>query len=362
MPDSGFSTLDTQHFSKGAFQMAKKLRVGLVGAGWPTWQHIKGYRTCDNVEVAALCDINEKRLHQIADEYKVPKRYVSYEEMFEKEGLDAVSVCSPNALHAEMSIKAMKKGLHVICEKPMASSSKLAKEMIKTSKQTGCTLVIGYQRRHGTNAQYIKRQIESKKLGEIYFARAWWVRRQGIPGMGSWFTQKKMSGGGALIDIGVHMLDLALWFMGYPEPKSVSSSWGSKFGVHGKGSARVTHRGKVGKKPAFDVDDYAVAHLNFGNGRSLILQATWATHIGGDESNIELWGDRAGAKLNPTEIYATTNGTLETITPKLRDVWAFEPQMRHFIDCIRTGKKTISPPEEGLKTVEIIEKIYNNGI
>jgi predicted dehydrogenase len=233
--------------------------------------------------------------------------------------------------------------------------------MLKVSKQTDRVLMIGYQRRHGTNAQYIRQQIEKKKLGEIYFARAWWVRRQGIPGMGSWFTQKKMSGGGALIDIGVHMLDLALWFMGYPEPKSVSSSWGSKFGARGKGFPKKSHRGNVGKNPVFDVDDYAVAHINFGNGRSLMLQATWATHIGGDESNVELWGEKAGAKLSPTEIYTTTGNDLETITPKLRDIWPFEPQMRHFIDCIRTGKKSISPPEEGMKTVEIIEKIYKAG-
>ncbi len=340
--------------------MAKRIRVGLIGAGWPSWQHIKGYQKIEGVEVAALSDINEPRLKQIADEYKVPKRYVSYEEMLEREGLDAVSVCSPNALHAEMSIKALKQGLHVICEKPMASTPAMAQEMVKAAKQSGKAFMVGYQRRYGHEAQYVKRQIEKGKFGEIYFARAYWVRRSGIPGMGTWFTQKKMSGGGALIDIGVHVLDLALWFMGYPGVKGVSSSWGSKFGARGEGSMQGGWRASK-KSRAFDVDDYAVAHVTFGNGRSLMLQATWATHVKQDEFNVEIWGEKAGARLYPPEIYSTVDGVEETVTPKVREEWAFDPQMRHFVDCIRTGKRPISPAQEGAKTVELIHRIYQAG-
>ncbi|MBD3392888.1 MAG: gfo/Idh/MocA family oxidoreductase [Chitinivibrionales bacterium] len=337
--------------------MSRKLRVGLIGAGWPSWQQMKGYQRIEGVEVAALCDRDPKRLQAIADEYNVPNRYTAYEEMLEKERLDAVSVCSPNALHAEMSMKAMKKGAHVLCEKPMASSSKMAREMVKVSKATNRILMIGYQRRHGNDAQYIKRQISRGRLGDIYFVRAYWVRRCGIPGLGGWFTNKKLSGGGALIDIGVHVLDLGLWFMGYPDVRELTSSWGSKFGTKGLGAMAGNWRAAK-KKGAFDVDDYAVAHMTFGKGRSLILQATWATHIKQDEMNIEIWGEKGGARLNPTEIFTTEDGVLETIAPRLRDRWPFEPQMEHFVQCIRRNKKPLSPAEEGVKTVEIIERIY----
>jgi predicted dehydrogenase len=237
--------------------MAKKIRVGVIGAGWPAWQHIKGYQRIGGVEVAALCDLDEKRLHGIADEYGIAGRYASYPDMLEQEPLDAVSVCSPNALHAEMSVKAMQKGAHVICEKPMSSDSASARRMVKVSRQTRRILMIGYQRRFAHCAQYLKRQIAKGRFGEIYFVRAHWLRRSGIPGLGGWFTRKEMSGGGALIDIGVHVLDLAMWFLGYPDVKSLSSSWGSRFGAKGLGAMDGVWRAQD-KGGTFDVEDYAM--------------------------------------------------------------------------------------------------------
>jgi len=340
--------------------MAERIRLGLVGAGWPAWQHIKGYGRIEDVEVAALCDSDEARLQEIGKEYKIPHRYSAFEEMLEKESLDAISVCTPNVLHADMTIRALEKGLHVLCEKPMASSSAMAREMVKKQKETGKILMVGYHRRFGADARFLKAYIDRGEMGELYFARAWWVRRAGIPGMGGWFTNKQMSGGGALIDIGVHILDLGLWFFGYPEIKNLSSSWGSRFGVKGEGSWDEIPGNKKGD-PCFDVDDYALAHMTFGNGKSLFLQCSWASHIKEEEAGIEIWGDKCGATLEPLQIFTTRKGVLEDRVPKMTDKNHFDEETRHFIHCIRTGETPISPAEDGLKTMEVIERIYQEG-
>jgi predicted dehydrogenase len=175
--------------------------------------------------------------------------------------------------------------------------------------------------------------------------------------MGSWFIQKKMAGGGALIDVGVHNLDLALWLMDYPDVQEVSGSVGSRFGVHGRGGMSGFDD-RQAQGAAFDVDDYAMAHLNFGNGRSLMLQCSWASHIKEDDSGIELWGEKGGARLDPLRIYTTHRGALEDIVPRLYEVNAFDSEVRHFAECMCSGKEPLLTAEQGCKTVEIIESIY----
>jgi len=339
--------------------MKETIRIGVVGGGWPSWQHMKGYSKIEGVEVVALCDLNEERLHRIADEYGIAQRFTSYDEMFSTADLTAVSVCTPNTLHAEVSVAAMEAGLHVLCEKPMASTSQFAQQIMEARDRTGRIFMMGYQRRYGLAAQYLKSRVDRGDLGEIYFARCWWVRRSGIPGMGGWFTNKSLSGGGSLIDIGVHVLDLGLWYMGFPEVTGVSSSWGSHFGVHGLGGSE--YEAAKGTGSLFDVDDYAVAHVRFGGGRSLILQTSWASHIKQDEVNVELWGTRGGARYSPLEIYTADDGGHQDTIPQFRAYNEFDEETRHFIDCIRTGTAPASTAEEGRVTVDLIERIYREG-
>ncbi len=339
--------------------MAKRIRVGLVGAGWPSWQHMKGYKKLEDVEVAALSDINEERLNQVADEYAVPKRYVSYEEMLKKENLDAVSVCTPNSLHAPVAIAVMEAGANVLCEKPMAATLEQARNMLKVRDKTGAVFMMGYMRRFGAEPQLLKRYIAEGRLGEVYFGRTWTRRRRGIPGMGGWFTQKKLSGGGVLIDMGVHLLDLTLWLMGYPDVAEVVGVAGSKFGVHGEGGWGNPQRQPDGSV-LFDVDDYANAIVKFRNGASLLFHGSWAAHIEHDEHSLELWGDKAGAKLNPLKVFTVEDGVVQDLVPQTRDVNAFEKETQHFVECVRTGAQPMCTGEEGVKTLEVIEGIYRS--
>jgi predicted dehydrogenase len=340
--------------------MGKKFKVGLVGAGWPCWQHIKGYKKYAGVEVRALCDADQEKLMRTAEEYDVPQRYLSFEEMLNKEELDAVSVCTPNFLHAPMAIAAMRRGLHVLCEKPMASTVDMAKEMARVQKETGVVLMISHQRRFTPQSQYLKNIIRKGELGEIYYVRGTWVRRQGIPGMGGWFTQKEKSGGGALIDIGVHVLDLSMWLMDHPDPLCVQSIVGSKFGVHGKGASGYAVDTGIQKK-SFDVDDYVFSQINFKNGCAMQLQCSWAGHIKQEEFNIEIWGTQGGARLNPFEIYSEQNGVIVDITPKFPEINSFDIELRAFLDSAINGVAAPSTPDQGVKTMEIIDMIYRSG-
>lgn len=336
--------------------MDETLRVAVVGAGWPGRRHIDGYRKHDSVEVVALCDMNEERLREAADAHHVPGRYAALDDMLAKEKPDIVSVCTPNALHAEMSIAAMKAGAHVLVEKPMAVSGVAAREMVETSRATGKKLMVGYQRRFIADVAYLKQAIDAGEFGDLYFARAVWIRRIGIPGMGTWFTQKALAGGGALIDIGVHVLDLALWMFGYPDVVNVAAATGSKFGVNGLGAWHNPNR--PAGTAAFDVDDFAFGHLDLGAGRSINFEVSWAGHIKEDVMAVELWGSEGGARLFPLEIYKTRNGVPETITPHLRETDPFELSTGNLISWVRGDAEPVSPGDDGVKTVDVIERIY----
>jgi predicted dehydrogenase len=175
--------------------------------------------------------------------------------------------------------------------------------------------------------------------------------------MGGWFTTKKLSGGGSLIDIGVHVLDLALWFMDYPDPIDVRSSWGSRFGSRGRGGAVNSWRANY-HDGVFDVDDYAMGFLNFGAGRSMMLQVSWASHIEKDDSGVELWGTEGGAKLSPLQVFTTDgDGHLNT-TPAFPNVYPFDVSTAHFVNVIKGREPLACPPEEALQTIQVIERIY----
>ena len=210
--------------------MAKKIKIGIIGLGWPGREHLKGYKQCADAEVVALCDMNTELAGQQTKEHDIAHLFTDHKQMFKEIDLDAGSVCLPNFLHAPITLDALKAGKHVICEKPPALDAKQARKMADTAKKNKLTLMYALCLRFGGAAKLAKDYIEQGELGEIYYGRAVYHRRRGIPmGSGSWFVDKKRSGGGALIDIGVHALDSAWWLMGCPKPVSVSGSAYQKF-------------------------------------------------------------------------------------------------------------------------------------
>ena len=319
---------------------------------------MKTYQTHPNAEVAAIADVDEKRLNAQKEELGVPAGYASGEEMIEKENLDIVSVCTPNKFHKPLTMAALKAGCHVLCEKPMAMSAAEGREMVAAAEEAGRRLMINFSYRFTEQSFALKKQVDKGILGDVYFARTMWHRRRGLPGFGGWFGQKALSGGGPLIDLGVHRIDLALWLMGYPTPVWVM---GSAYNHLGTRIAR--EKGKV-----FDVEDLAAALIKFDNGATLIAEASWAANIAEKElMETRLYGTEAGLvqrNVNETyefeaEIYLEKDDCRYDM--KLHPpVPAAERPMHHFVNCIVNDTPHMATGEEGVIVMEILDSIYES--
>ncbi|MEG0767821.1 MAG: Gfo/Idh/MocA family oxidoreductase, partial [Clostridia bacterium] len=236
----------------------EKLRIGVIGTGSISHVHLEGYRKNPHVEIYALCDINDEALQRRAKEYGVTRLYHDCEEMLKLPELDAVSVCTWNVAHAPCAIAALNAGKHVLCEKPMAMNAAQAREMEEAAKRNGKLLMIGFVRRFGNDCAILKDLIEKDRFGELYYAKATYLRRKGSPG--GWFGDKARSGGGPLIDLGVHVIDLTRYLLGNPLPVSV---YGATFHKLGDRRDILNKAGYVAQEKSsadvFDVEDLASA-------------------------------------------------------------------------------------------------------
>jgi predicted dehydrogenase len=320
------------------------------------------------VEVAALCDVNEGRAQTVARELAIPHVYADYREMLTAERLDIVSVCSPNAFHAQMTIDALAVGAHVLCEKPMALSYADACRMIDAARQARRVLTVGFHNRYRPEMMAAKELITRGALGEIYYVRASMLRRRGIPGYGSWFTNKDLAGGGALMDIGCHITDLALWLMGHPKPKTVVGSVYAHLGPRGKGLGTWgSDHYPLGAR--FDVDDLATALVRFENGATLAIEASWAGH-GTDGQRLQVFGTEGGVEYNdklfgaerPVRFFSEDGGELreEPIDVPKVSRSAYEQQISDWVRRLREGQPPLTTPEEAAMTVLLIESVYKS--
>lgn len=339
------------------------MRVGIIGAGnIARFAHIPGYQKLPDVEIVAICDIIEPKVKQVAAEYGIAKTFTDYRQML-KLPLDAVSICVPNSVHAEAAMVALQAGANVLCEKPMAMNAAQAGQMVRTAAEAGKILMMGFNNRFRSDTQAVKRMIEAGSLGDIYFARAGWLRRKGIPGRGSWFTRKSMSGGGALIDIGVHALDLAVWLMGKPEPVSVMGATYAKFGPDP--SRGTGGWGEQDASGVFDVDDLACAMIRFANGSTLLLEASWASHVEKEQMFLSILGTQAGVQIvgSPpqTTVFSEQAGLLQDtriIVPDAVAGGGHAAEIAEFVRCVKEGREPMSSGEDGVRVMRVLDAIY----
>jgi predicted dehydrogenase len=338
--------------------MSKKLKVGVIGLGMGR-HHIEGFQRHPRAKVTAIADIDPDLLEQKARESRIKHSYEDYQKMLAKEELDIVSIATPNYLHLPISLAAFRAGCHVLCEKPMALNTAEAKTMLAASQEAGKRLMINFSYRFTPQSMALRRQVEEGVLGQIYYARTVWLRRRGIPRLGSWFGQKKYSGGGPLIDLGVHRLDLALWLIGYPRPVYVVGNCVQALGIE---------MAKQTGKP-FDVEDFAAGYVQFENGATLCLEASWASNIKEQElMETRLFGTKGGARhYNLDEGYEFA---VETYVEKegfhydmqLHDfpVSPLYNPMYHFVDAIVNDRPHIATGEEGVIVMEILDALYQS--
>ncbi|NWG15661.1 MAG: Gfo/Idh/MocA family oxidoreductase [Chloroflexi bacterium] len=346
----------------------QKLRGGVIGLGVGK-AHAKGYRTSPDVELIAVCDSDETRLQTLAAEWDTPVRYTDYCRMLEETPLDMVSICLPNALHAEAAIAALEAGMHVVCEKPMAPTVAEARRMLEAARLNNRRLMIAYNFRYRPDTRWMKQMVESGALGAIYQANVSWRRETGIPGSG-WFGTKNRAGGGALIDLGVHVIDLSLWMMGFPAVKTVSGDTRRLFGQRGLKTWGSRPHGQP--RPDFDVEDGGVGFIRLANGAHMIVQATWAEHNQPQEDaiHVELQGTEGTAVLHirnyrnddTLRFYTEMHGEPVAVVPSPRfgGPQGHEALIHDLAACLRNDRPAPTDGEQGLAAIRVLEALYES--
>ena len=346
----------------------EKVKVGIIGTGGISNAHMGGYKAIpDRVEMTAVCDIDEEKVKAYAAKFNVPRWYTDYNEMLAKENLDAVSVTTWNAAHKGAAIAALNAGVNVICEKPMAMNAEEAEEMKAAAERNGKVLQIGFVRRYGEDAAMIKKFIDGGTLGDLYYAKATYLRRSGCPG--GWFGDKSYSGGGPLIDLGVHVMDLVRYLAGCPKPISVYGVTYNNLGPDRASGAKANlgyESKQNSSKFKFDVEDFTSAMIRFDNGMVLTVEASFNLNIKEDRADIELFGTKGGTKIGgSTEFFTDMNGTFVNITPagggaNFRFTESFNAEIAHFIDCVQNGVPCRAPAEDGVILMKMIDAIYKS--
>jgi len=340
--------------------MGKKVRVGFVGAGGIAGTHIKYLKQVPGVEIVALSDISPEAMAARIAEHGLEgvKTFADYRKMLKLKDLDAVSVCTPNYLHYKPTMDALRARKHVIVEKPMAMNARQAKAMCQAAKKARRVLTIGFQQRFNPGTGFLRRAIEEGKLGDIVYVRAQALRRRGIPSWGV-FGRKDLQGGGPLIDIGVHIIEVSHYLMGKPKPVAASANIYTYLG--NKKPQATAPWGNWDYK-TYTVEDLAVGLVRFDNGATLVIEASFAAHIEHDIFATTLLGTRAGAAWGggPPRIFTDYSGKMVNITPTvLEKEEAFAVKMRKWIESIR-GAPNPAPGEDGLAVQQILDALYRS--
>jgi len=316
----------------------------------------------DRVELVACCDIEEDRAKAFAEKYGFKKYYTDEKQMMAENEIDAVSVCVWNAAHKDCTVIALNAGAHVICEKPMAMNTAEALEMKACAEKNGKLLMIGFVRRHGNDAATALDFVQKDYLGDIYYAKCSYLRRAGFPG--NWFGDKAYSGGGPLIDLGVHVIDLTRYIIGNPKPVTVFGVTADKLKARSnlKSNYGVWTASESKKKYDFTVEDFVSAMIKFDNGTTLHVEASFSLNNGGDTGNVELFGSKAGLNLNPFTLYTECNDMLADISIKGNTGCGdfFTEEIRNFLDAIEGTRPCKAPAEDGVELMRILDAIYES--
>ncbi|MGC9004216.1 MAG: Gfo/Idh/MocA family protein, partial [bacterium] len=339
----------------------RKLRVGIIGVGGIAQAHMQGYaKLKDKVDLVAFCDTIPERAEKGAKEYgsRNAKVFTDYREMLEMKDLDAVDICTPNKFHAPQAIDALKAGKHVFCEKPMALNTEEAEAMVKTAKETGLKLSVGYPSRFSDDSQLLKSIIESGELGEIYYAEAAAIRRRGVPTWGV-FLSKELQGGGPLIDIGTHIVDLTLWLMGdYSMPVSVLGAAYKKLAP--LGGYNIWGPWDPAK---FEVEDSAFGLVRLESGATLMVKSSWALNLSEPQPSI-LCGTKGGAVFGAGQlkIFTQSHDRLVDISPvpTHSSDSLIDREIANWVDALLNDKEPLVKAEEAAQVTRILDLIYKS--
>jgi predicted dehydrogenase len=307
----------------------QRLRVGVIGAGVGAL-HLAAYAHIPEVEVIALAGLDDDRVRRVA---------------------------------------ALQAGKHVLVEKPLARNPDEARQILAAAQEYERILMVSFDKRYRGDVQWIKQYIDSGAIGNIYYAKAHWMRRSGIPRLGSWFVSKEVAGGGPLIDLGVHVLDIAMYLMGEPEPVAVSANTYAEFGPRGLKGWPGREQFSNESQP-YEVEDLATAFIRVDSGATLLLEASWGTHsAAGDDFGVTLYGTEGGVELmvrnytydDTVRIFTDIGGMPTDLKPKIVKGDSGHTQViRRFVHAILHGGPATPTPAEGLRRAEVLDACYRS--
>jgi len=344
--------------------MGAKIGIGVIGAGGiATACHLPGYASIpDLCTVRAICDVNTDAAQAAAAKLDGARVYNDYRELLNDPDIDAVSITTPNALHYGPTIDALRAGKHVLCEKPLAMNGEEAREMCRVAKESGKLLQVALQTRFGGPARFMKQFIDNGNMGDIYYARAQALRRRGVPHWGV-FIDKEKQGGGPLIDIGVHILDLTLFLMGYPKPVSASGKTWNHLGTE----PSIANFWGEYDRSKFTVEDFAAGFIRFENGAVVVLESSFMANMEGDPFQTQLFGTKAGAIIRawgeqPVRIFKEIDRQYFDLLPQnlVHVESSHTEEIKAFVNAILAGEPSPVPGEHGMVLNAIFDALYKS--
>jgi predicted dehydrogenase len=337
-----------------------EVRFGFIGAGQIAYYAAEAVLRHPDARLVAIQDLSIERLKTLQKKHSLEYAHEKVEDLLANKAVDAVYIAVPNKYHIPLAIQALQAGKHVLLEKPFAMNAGEAAQAIAIAEKSGLILNLGMNQRFTADSQKIKQLVEQGVLGEIYHAKAYWMRRSGIPKLGTWFGNREVAGGGSLYDIGVHMLDLALYTINNFEPVSVVGATYTKFGNRGLGEGGwgLSDRAQT----PFDVDDFGTALIRFANGATVSLDTAWACHQPvGSKDNVELFGTEAGATLRPARLFRGSTGlpaTYEIVDDlKMALKMPHQERFHNFINHLRGQEELCVTTQQALVVQKILDAI-----
>ena len=324
----------------------EKARIGLVGLGSIAQTiHLPILSKFPDVEIVAVCDLDRAKAQFVADKFKVRRYYNNFEKMLAiEQDLDGIDICTPTLLHKDMAIAALGEKNNVLLEKPLARTSIEAEEIAAAAKKFHQSLMVGMNNRFRPDTMILKSFIEDNALGKLFYAKAGWFKK--LNAESAWLTKKTQSGGGVVLDLGIVMLDLAFWMMGFPEVKEVSAT-------------NYSHHTK-------DVEDSSVAFLKMKNGSTLTIEASWSFESTSDFFYCDCFGTDGSGSLNPFRIVKRMHDNLINVAPASIETpqslyrKSYENELKHWIGALRGLHSIISSGDEAVQRMKIIDLIYKS--
>lgn len=324
-----------------------KVKLGVIGLGSVAQLiHLPNIAKLNNVTLSAVAEVKKNRLNLISDKFRIENRYVDYKKMLEQEDIDAVVIATPTNTHKEIAIDCMAAGKDILVEKPLARSYDEAKEIVDAAKKYKKKLMVGMNLRYRPDTMLLRSIINSSEIGEPFYAKCGWIQSQSSEE--KWFTKKEESGGGVIIDLGIHLLDLALWLMNFPQVSSVSCK-------------NYYHFTK-------NVEDTSISFIKFKDGSLINIEVSWSLTTNKDNFYLNVYGTKGSTCLNPLNVVKKIDGQIIDLSPKQSDnptalfKKSYMNELKSFIGAVKDLNPVLSSGEEALKRMKIIEAMYLSSI